>query len=63
MLQTANKDNLIKEEKITTNATTVLYLIFKYKTNIVSRSSINDDYTLYSKLNYKGNIIETKATK
>jgi hypothetical protein len=63
MLKTANQNNLIKEEKIQTNATTILYLISQDKTNIVSESSINENYTLYSKLNYSGEIIESKKTK
>lgn len=63
MLKTANQNNFIKEEQIYTNATTVLYLISQDKTNIVSESSINETYTLYSKLNYSGDIIESKKTK
>ena len=62
MLKTANKNNFIKEEQIYTNARTVLYLISQDKTNIVSESSINENYTLYSKLNYSGGIIESKKT-
>jgi len=63
MLKTANQNNFIKEEKIQTNATIKLYLISQDKTNIVSESSIDDTYTLYSKLNYGGDIIESKKTK
>jgi hypothetical protein len=63
MLKTANLNNFIKEEKIYTNATTALYIVSQEKTNIVSESSINETYTLYSKLNYGGDIIESKKTK
>jgi hypothetical protein len=63
ILKTANQNNFIKEERIYTNATIVLYLISQDKTNIVSESSINENYTLYSKLNYSGDIIESKKTK
>jgi len=63
MLKTSNQNNFIKEEKIQTNATIKLYLISQDKTNIVSESSINETYTLYSKLNYGGDIIESKKTK
>ena len=63
MLKTANQNNFIKEERIYTNATTILYSISLDKTNIVSESSINESYTLYSKLNYSGEIIESKKTK
>ena len=63
MLKTANANNFIKEEIISTNATIILYLISQDKTNIVSESSINENYTLYSKLNYSGEIIESKSAK
>ena len=63
MLKTANQNNFIKEEQIYTNTTTVLYSISLDKTNIVSESSINESYTLYSKLNYSGDMIESKKTK
>jgi hypothetical protein len=63
MLKTANQNNFIKEEQIYTNATAILYLISQDKTNIVSESSINETYTLYSKLNYSGDIIESKKSK
>lgn len=63
MLKTANQNNFIKEEQVYTNATTILYSISLDKTNIVSESSINESYTLYSKLNYSGDMIESKKTK
>ena len=63
MLKTANQNNFIKEEQIQENRKTVLYSIFQSKTNIASQSSINEYYNLYSKQNYKGEVLETKKTK
>ena len=63
MLKTANQNNFIKEELVYTNATIISYSISQGKTNIVSQSFINEEYTVLSKLNYKGEVIETKKTK